>query len=859
VIRAFGTALLACIVCNTGFTAETVLHGTITDKSTGEPLGYAHVRIEGRLQGTVANAQGEYELRLESLPADISVSYIGYKAERRHIEVTTPATIDIALTPEPVVFETIEVTPEDPAVRIMREVIRRKKEWRTSLETWRADGYTRVNLANDVKIASILESVSKLNWDVYNGMKETILAKRQTENVGIEQNIAMARIMPNLYDDNIEIIGFDIIGLTNPDALDCYDFKLIGRRQRDGKTVFDISVTPKKKLQPSFVGTLSVLDGEFAMIEAKVKPNDVVIFPAPLNNFAISIEQQFDNYGGSYWLPADVRVDGSLKLKLPGLNFPTINYQQLTRLTGFEINVVPPDSIQKRRERKVSMNVKTSSNSISISAGVSERTGDAPEPERSGERAPIPSSSARKSGESAVDNQIESTQTKTDSLTAIVKKAAADSIFTASPSVVPYTAEEQKAYAQIDSTDKLEDAFKPTGVLARMMDTGNREKKPKKEPSPLGKAVGRVLSPFSPRVSANRVDDYALGLAFGKQLFDRIDLNLVSMYRRAPDDWTWGGTLGYRFGKRNRWSASVSAGDNTGRTFPGSAYPGLLNSANVLTGREDYFDYFDSRSFRAAVGRQFGWKNMSVEGAVRSEKFSSRTAVAKSNVLANRVIQHVNPRVDEGNLRSLGLTLRLGDGVAPLGIAGGNRALLNVEYTSPDMFDSDFSFTRYEMTVDHRFDTFFRRRLLPNTLDIRAIGGRADGRLPYQRFGGFDTAFGVLAPFGVMRSMRNRPVVGEQYAAIFAEHNFRTVPFEIIGFDWLARKGIGLIATGAAGWTWNDRVRVESMGYPVIPGTSTMSEVGLGLSGLFGLGRIDVTKRLDRHGVSFGIGLARIL
>ena len=56
----------------------------------------------------------------------------------------------------------------------------------------------------------------------------------------IGQNFAAASYIPNFYDDDIAINGFKIIGITNPDALNYYRYKLVGRRMLDKKVVYDI-------------------------------------------------------------------------------------------------------------------------------------------------------------------------------------------------------------------------------------------------------------------------------------------------------------------------------------------------------------------------------------------------------------------------------------------------------------------------------------------------------------------------------------------------------------------------------------------------------------------------------------------
>ena len=240
--------------------------------------------------------------------------------------------LTVALERAPVFIPEVVVPAGDRGPGIMQRVIERKREWHPALESWEADAYTRVVMSNDTTIVSISESLSTLYWDREKGFREVLHAKRQTENTDTDMNMASARMTPNLYDDDIDILGNDVIGVTHPNALDYYTFTLEGIRYRDDRKVFDIRVEPNT-LQPAFEGRVAVLDSAFTLLEVAVKPGKMIMLPPPLNRFTFTIEQQFSDFDGRFWLPVDVRMSGSLKLKLPGLEFPLIQVRQATRFT----------------------------------------------------------------------------------------------------------------------------------------------------------------------------------------------------------------------------------------------------------------------------------------------------------------------------------------------------------------------------------------------------------------------------------------------------------------------------------------------------------------------------------------------
>ena len=190
-------------------------------------------------------------------------------------------------------------------------------------------------------------------WDKRRGTREVITSRTQSSNIDPAMNFASATNLPNFYDDDIPISGFQLVGVTHPRALDYYHFKLEGFRQLDDKTVFDISVSPKRKLQPTFEGVIAVLDEDFALIEVDLKPGESVMFPPPIQEFGLAYEQQFSNFGGQFWLPVDVRINGTIKIGFPGLQFPSITFNQLSRLSNYEVNGVLPDSLYEVTTRVV--------------------------------------------------------------------------------------------------------------------------------------------------------------------------------------------------------------------------------------------------------------------------------------------------------------------------------------------------------------------------------------------------------------------------------------------------------------------------------------------------------------------------
>jgi len=87
------------------------LKGKITDRTTGEPLSFANVRIYGTTTGTAANLEGNFELKLKPGSYIVITSFIGYKSDTLNIQLNDNKTILVKLEPIPVRLPEVTVLP----------------------------------------------------------------------------------------------------------------------------------------------------------------------------------------------------------------------------------------------------------------------------------------------------------------------------------------------------------------------------------------------------------------------------------------------------------------------------------------------------------------------------------------------------------------------------------------------------------------------------------------------------------------------------------------------------------------------------------------------------------------------------
>lgn len=810
---------------SSGF-AQKLVSGTIIDSKTKEPLSAAHVIIKGTYQGTIANADGEYSLRVDTFPATIVVRFLGYESLEQQVTASFEGSLDFELNEAFLELGEITVTGEDPAISIMKEVIKRKQIWRAKLDTYKVDAYTRQQILKDTAIVSITESISEAFWDRKRGTREVLKSKRQTANIEGSDNFAGVSYLPNFYDDNLDIVEFDVVGITHPNALKYYNFELVDFSKIDDNVVFEIEVTSKRKLQPLFEGTIYVLDLEYALISVRLKPNSVIVFPPPIQEFNMYYEQQFSNFGGDYWLPVDFRMEGMIEIGVPGLRFPPIGFSQISKLNDYQVNIDLPGSLFKDTDW------------ISVDSTTIDKS---------------------------------------------------DSLFVNTVDVVPLTEKEEYAYKNVKCNTSLEEEFRPKGFLVRFMDlddesdednrgncteeeikqdstlTQSTSYRERKKPGPLKKFVNRL------NVDAryNRVDAFFAGVKHEQRFANRRvrttaklgysfgygEGSLDGLNHGVDVSW-WPLKKTRRFVLQTGYSASTSA------RYKSDLYGMVFTSTMPLFGYDDYFDYYRNEGvYLDARYRPRKWWRNTLGLKYRLEDHSSIDYSTYYDVVGRSNSQRLNPSVNEGTLSSFEFKLERGEGKEAFGVIGADNIMVSIEQ-SAKAIGSDWDFTRFKVDIFRRYSTFYKRRFIPNSLDLRLNAGTYIGDLPVQRNGTLDAAFGYFAPFGGFKSKRYIPYEGASYVALNIEHNFRSIPLEALGWRGAAKSGLSIITFAGVGRTWISNEQKDffnsNLGYTPITTRDWHQEVGVSLSNIFSLFRVDLAYRVDDPGFYPTIAFARL-
>ncbi|MBA4311980.1 MAG: hypothetical protein C0417_05060 [Chlorobiaceae bacterium] len=332
------------------------IRGIVTDASNDDFLAATNIRVLGTSKGTITNAQGRYSLSLDAGTHTLIFSYLAYQPETLTVNLIESTVKDIKLKPAPIQMPEVLVLAEDPAIEIIRKAIANKRSWMDKLKSYKFDAFSRQVIKRDTAIASITESYSMGYMLIGDTLREVVKQKRQTENIPGTENFAAVHRIINFNDDEIKLFNvgvnrkstsFTFIGPTAPDALEHYDYRLIGTSVVNGLEIYKIKMTPKSRLRPLFDGLITIAEETFAVMGVDVKPNETFTFPF-VKDIDLHYKQQFGLFDSLFWMPIDNRISGGLSISIVGITMPRFGIEATSSIYDYEINIPIPDTVLKK-------------------------------------------------------------------------------------------------------------------------------------------------------------------------------------------------------------------------------------------------------------------------------------------------------------------------------------------------------------------------------------------------------------------------------------------------------------------------------------------------------------------------------
>lgn len=264
------------------------IKGKVTD-SKNEALAVVSVYLDGTITGTTTNEDGYYELPLNKTGKHTVVfQFLGYKTLKKNITITSfPFSLNAKLEEERVTLDEVNINSNDnPANRIIRNVIANKKKNQDKVLHFTADFYSRglYKIKNAPKkilgrslgdlgggldstrsgIVYLSETFSKISHQKPNKFKEHIVASKVS---GSDNGVSFNRaedVNFNLYKNTVEI-GNEIISPIANYAFGYYNYKLVGSFYEGNQLINKIEIQPKRKNDRVFSGHIYIVEDDWAL------------------------------------------------------------------------------------------------------------------------------------------------------------------------------------------------------------------------------------------------------------------------------------------------------------------------------------------------------------------------------------------------------------------------------------------------------------------------------------------------------------------------------------------------------------------------------------------------------------------
>ncbi len=298
----------------------TRVKGVVYDKQTGETMPFVNVVFKGTTIGTTTDINGFFELEAQRAIDTLQVSFIGYKLQKVPVKRFKLTELNVQLEPENVQLREVIIRPgENPAHRIMREVIAHKKDNNPDrVESYQYNVYNKIEfdinnyqekftkkklfkpfnfvfdyadttedgkpylpIAFTETYARIIHSSSP------NRKQETILGSKISgiKNASVSQFLGDMYQNVNIYNDFLLIFNKSFVSPITDNFLRYYKYYLVDSVYIGDERCYKLLFLPKRKQDLTFTGNLFIHDQSWAVKQVNISFND---------NANVNFIKQFD-------------------------------------------------------------------------------------------------------------------------------------------------------------------------------------------------------------------------------------------------------------------------------------------------------------------------------------------------------------------------------------------------------------------------------------------------------------------------------------------------------------------------------------------------------------------------------------
>jgi hypothetical protein len=317
------------------FSYSQVIKGKITDPS-GVPIQYATVYIQELKQGTTSNTKGDYEIRLPSGKYTVIYQSLGYQPVYVNISISSETiSKDVVLPLQYYEIPEVRISAsgEDPAYYIMRKAIGMAPYYLNNVSYYKAEVYLKGNLVinkipkllqKSMKMESsdnktsvnagskpkgedkvfkagdsfLMESVNEIEYTAPDKYFQRMISYNSTFPSQGNEISPMSFIQASFYQP---VLADMAISPLAPNAFSHYNYKFLGASMQGNFTINKIQVTPKRKSQQLFEGTIYIIEDLWCLQSVDLT-ND--------NLFGkVSVQQIYIPVQDDIWMPVSHKFE----------------------------------------------------------------------------------------------------------------------------------------------------------------------------------------------------------------------------------------------------------------------------------------------------------------------------------------------------------------------------------------------------------------------------------------------------------------------------------------------------------------------------------------------------------------------
>ncbi len=321
--------LIVLILIST-ITQAQKIQGIVTNKN-GDLLTYSSITIKGSTKGVSANDKGKYELTLSDGTYTLICQHIGYTKQEKEVTIGSEnIVVHFVLESQKLNQQvvTIKANREDPAYEMIRKTIKKRDFYNDQVKGYNSDLYTKdviklINLPSKILGKKVDKKEANANMKLDSSGKGIIYLSESLNKIYTQKpdkfkmQVLSSRISGSnsfgfsfptfisFYKNNVKLFAeaFNPRGFISPisdNALSYYKYKYEGSFTEDGKEINTITVTPRRKYEPLFSGTINIVENEWRI-------HSVDFFVTKNNQLEImdtlKVYQQYGQANAEVWMP----------------------------------------------------------------------------------------------------------------------------------------------------------------------------------------------------------------------------------------------------------------------------------------------------------------------------------------------------------------------------------------------------------------------------------------------------------------------------------------------------------------------------------------------------------------------------